>query len=143
MLEADYRLYYWPEIQGRGEFVRLVLEDAGASYVDVAGCRARKGWDGCLVAVLRRADIGLLFRPPILQHGDLYISQTAAICGYLGERHGLLPDGVGRWRTQQLQLTIADFVVEFTTPINRSRSLYYEDQKEEALRRWRRFERSG
>ena len=31
-----YQLYYWPEIQGRGEFVRLALEEAGADYVDVA-----------------------------------------------------------------------------------------------------------
>ena len=138
MPEADYRLYYWPEIQGRGEFVRLVLEDAGASYVDVARLSSEEGGGtDALVAVLRRADIGApAFAPPILQHGDLYISQTAAICGYLGERHGLLPDGAGRWRTQQLQLTIADFVVEIHDthhPI--AGSLYYEDQKEEALRR--------
>ena len=32
-----YDLYYWPTIQGRGEFVRLALEEAGAGYVDV--CR--------------------------------------------------------------------------------------------------------
>src|SRR5882762_350628 len=31
-----YELYYWPEIQGRGEFVRLALEEGGADYVDVA-----------------------------------------------------------------------------------------------------------
>ena len=31
-----YQLYYWPSIQGRGEFVRLALEEAGADYVDVA-----------------------------------------------------------------------------------------------------------
>ena len=31
-----YELYYWPDIQGRGEFVRLALEEAGADYVDVA-----------------------------------------------------------------------------------------------------------
>ena len=36
-----YELYYWPGIQGRGEFVRLALEEAGADYVDVA--RSRKG----------------------------------------------------------------------------------------------------
>jgi len=37
-----YELYYWPTIQGRGEFVRLALEEAGADYVDVA----RKGKAG-------------------------------------------------------------------------------------------------
>jgi len=31
-----YELYYWAGIQGRGEFVRLALEEAGAEYVDVA-----------------------------------------------------------------------------------------------------------
>lgn len=31
-----YQLYYWPMIQGRGEYVRLALEDAGAGYTDVA-----------------------------------------------------------------------------------------------------------
>ena len=31
-----YELHYWPRIQGRGEFVRLALEQAGAEYVDVA-----------------------------------------------------------------------------------------------------------
>ena len=36
-----YELYYWPSIQGRGEFVRLALEEAGANYVDIA--RGDKG----------------------------------------------------------------------------------------------------
>jgi hypothetical protein len=27
-----YRLFYWPEIQGRGEFVRLALEEAGKPW---------------------------------------------------------------------------------------------------------------
>jgi hypothetical protein len=31
-----YELYYWPGIQGRGEFVRLALEEAGADYQDMA-----------------------------------------------------------------------------------------------------------
>jgi glutathione S-transferase len=26
-------LYYWPSIQGRGEFIRLALEDAGARHL--------------------------------------------------------------------------------------------------------------
>jgi glutathione S-transferase len=28
-----YELYYWPGIQGRGEFIRLALEEAGAPYL--------------------------------------------------------------------------------------------------------------
>jgi hypothetical protein len=31
-----YELYYWPTIQGRGEYIRLTLEEAGVDYVDVA-----------------------------------------------------------------------------------------------------------
>src|SRR5207237_9516094 len=36
MTDPVYELYYWPSIQGRGEFIRLALEEAGAPYVDVA-----------------------------------------------------------------------------------------------------------
>ena len=30
-----YEVYYWPSNQGRGEFVRLALEEAAAEYIDV------------------------------------------------------------------------------------------------------------
>ena len=138
MADAEYRLYYWPDIQGRGEFVRLVLEDAGASYVDVARLPEDEGGGvPALMACLDRDDVGTPnLAPPILQQGDLYISQTAAICAYLGERHGLAPDGDARWQALHLQLTIADFVVEIHDthhPI--AGSLYYEEQEAEAQRR--------
>ena len=138
MADAVYRLYYWPGIQGRGEFVRLVLEDAGAPYVDVARLPDDKdGGMRALFEFLERHDFGTpTFAPPILQYGDLYISQTATICAYLGERHGLAPHGEMRWQAQHLQLTLADFVVEIHDthhPI--AGSLYYDDQKEEAQRR--------
>lgn len=138
MADAEYRLYYWPDIQGRGEFVRLVLEDAGAPYVDVARLPDDEGGGvPALMACLARDEVGTPnFAPPILQQGDLYISQTAAICAYLGERHGLAPDGDARWQALHLQLTLADFVVEIHDthhPI--AGSLYYEDQKPEAQRR--------
>lgn len=138
MTDPEYRLYYWPEIQGRGEFVRLLLEDAGVAYVDVA--RLPDGVGGgvpALMTVLGRDDIGTpILAPPVLQHGELYISQTATICTYLGERHGLAPEGEAGWRAQHLQLTLADFVVEIHDthhPIAGSR--YYEDQTAEARRR--------
>ena len=90
-----------------------------------------------LTEFLERDDIGTpTFAPPILQHGDLYVSQTATICTYLGERHGLAPDGDARWQAQHLQLTLADFVVEIHDthhPI--AGSLYYDDQKAEAQQR--------
>jgi glutathione S-transferase len=138
MADAEYRLYYWPSIQGRGEFVRLVLEDAGAAYVDVARRPEEEGGGvPALMAVLDRGDIGTPpLAPPVLQHGELFLGQTAAICAYLGERHGLAPEGDARWQALQLQLTLADFVVEaHDTHHPIAGSLYYEDQKAEAARR--------
>ena len=133
-----YRLFYWPEIQGRGEFVRLALEDAGADYVDVA----RKSGKGFGVAALMRflSGRGLPhppFAPPFLQSGRLVIGQTANILLFLGGRHGLAPrDEGGRLWVHELQLTIADFVVEIhDTHHPVASGLYYEDQKKEARRR--------
>jgi glutathione S-transferase len=142
-MSADYQLYYWPGIQGRGEFVRLVLEDAGAGYVDVARMpESSGGGAGAIIALLRRRDIAIPpFAPPILQHGDLYIGQTATICRYLGLRHGLTPaNEADRWRAEALQLTIADLVDE-THDVHHpiAGSLYYEEQADEALRRSRAF----
>lgn len=138
MTDTEYRLYYWPEIQGRGEFVRLVLEDVGAAYVDVARLpESDGGGTRALARLLDTDDVGTpAFAPPILQHGELYVSQTAIICSYLGERHGLAPEGDARWKAQHLQVTLADLVTEIHDthhPI--SSSLYYGDQKVEAQRR--------
>jgi glutathione S-transferase len=125
---SEYSLYYWPSIQGRGEFVRLVLEEAGASYVDVA--RQPSGMD----QMMRIVKSSPCFAPPILAHGDLLISQTATICRYLGERHNLVPaDAGGRFRVDQHQLTIADFVQEaHDTHHPLDPMEYYEKQKEPA-----------
>src|SRR4051794_39315161 len=130
-----YELYYWPEIQGRGEFVRLALEEAGADYVDVA--RRKGGTD----KMLRLMDSPRVkepsFAPPFLKAGKLMIGQTANILLFLGPRHGLAPKSErGRLWTHQLQLTLADFLVEVHDthhPIGVG--LYYEDQKDEAKRR--------
>jgi glutathione S-transferase len=130
-----YEFYYWPTIQGRGEFVRLALEEAGAEYVDVA--RQRGG-----VAAMQRVMEGAgnttpPFAPPFLKDGDLLIAQTANILLYLGRRHGLAPrDEAGRLWAHQLQLTIADIVDEaHDTHHPMASSLYYEDQQHEARRR--------
>lgn len=132
-------LYYWPSIQGRGEFVRLALEDAGAPYRDVAREPTEKGGG---VAALRRflsaAAPGMIpWAPPFVKDGDLVVAQTALILHHLGPRLGLAPDDeAGRLRAQQIMLTLADFVVEIHDvhhPI--AVSLYYEDQRTEALRR--------
>lgn len=137
--DTSYRLYYWPGIQGRGEFVRLVLEGAGASYVDVARLpEGEGGGAAAIVDVLQRNDIGTpTYAPPILQEGKLFIAQTATICRYVAERHGLAPEAADdRLRADALQLTIADFVDEIHDthhPI--AGALYYEEQKPEAARR--------
>jgi glutathione S-transferase len=130
-----YELYYWPEIQGRGEFVRLALEEAGASYADVA---RGKGGTGAMVKLME-SERGKQrpFAPPFLKAGRFLISQTANILLFLGARHGLAPrEEAGRLWVHQLQLTIADFVAEaHDTHHPIASGLYYEDQKKEAKRR--------
>jgi glutathione S-transferase len=128
-----YELYYWSEIQGRGEYIRLALEEASAEYVDVA----RKRGDGPILALLeRKREKNPPFAPPFLKAGRLLIAQTANILFYLGARHRLAPkDEAGRLWAHQLQLTIADFVEEVHNthhPIGSA--LYYEDQRKEANR---------
>ncbi len=133
-----YGLFYWPEIQGRGEFVRLALEEAGAEYVDVAR-RSGKGFG--VAALMRflngRGVVHPPFAPPFLQSGRLVVGQTANILLYLGGRHGLAPrEEGGRLWVHELQLTIADFVVEIhDTHHPVASGLYYQDQKKEARRR--------
>jgi glutathione S-transferase len=137
-----YELYYWPEIQGRGEFVRLALEDAGAEYVDVA---RRRGGTSAMLKLLDDEKVKTpSFAPPFLKAGKLLIGQTANILLFLGSRHGLAPAAeAGRLWTHQLQLTIADFVLEIHDthhPI--ASSLYYEDQRKEARLRTQDFLKS-
>jgi glutathione S-transferase len=133
-----YELYYWPSIPGRGEFIRLPLEDAGADYIDV-GCETGAGMGVPAIARwLNDRRLGQpIFAPPFLKAGRLVIAQTANILLYLGPRLGLVPKSESaRLWANQLQLTIADFVDEthdMHHPI--TGSLYYEDQKAEALRR--------
>jgi glutathione S-transferase len=133
-----YEVYYWPTIQGRGEFVRLALEEAGARYRDIA----RESGRGAGVPALMRFLEGRHgerppFAPPFLKAGRLVIGQTANILQFLGPRHGLAPDNEGgRLWAHQLQLTMADFLVEIHDthhPI--SGNLYFKDQKKEARRR--------
>src|SRR3981189_2035478 len=105
-----YQLYYWPGIQGRGEYVRLALEDAGADYSDVA--RSGSGMGG-MVNMMEPRRGTPPFAPPFLKAGRLVIGQTANILLYLGSRHGLAPKAeAGKLWVNQLQLTITDFVVE-------------------------------
>ena len=108
-----YELYYWPTIQGRGEFVRLALEEAGADYVDVARRPGKRGVPAMMKIMDDKRSKRPPFAPPFLKAGKLVIAQTANILLYLGPRLGLAPrDEAGRLWAHQLQLTISDLVVE-------------------------------
>jgi glutathione S-transferase len=129
-----YQLFYWPTIQGRGEFVRLALEAAGAPYEDVA----RDQGEGVLARPLPNSELLTpSFAPPFLRAGKMLIGQTANILLFLGDQHALAPKSeAGRLWTHQLQLTIADLVAEVHDthhPI--SANAYYEDQKPAARKR--------
>ena len=129
-----YQLYYWPGIQGRGEFVRLALEEAGANYDDVA--RGKSGIEKMMAMMKGAGEKRPPFAPPFLKSGRLVIAQVANILFYLGPRLGLAPKDEGQmlW-LNALQMTVADFVKEIhDTHHPVATGLYYEDQKPEALR---------
>jgi glutathione S-transferase len=121
-----YELHYWPGIQGRGEYVRLALEDAGAEYIEVDSSKSGS-----------EPDFHPSFAPPYLKAGKLVIGQTANILLYLGPRLGLAPKTeAGRLWVHQLQLTLADWLTEaHDTHHPIGSGLYYEEQKREAKRR--------
>jgi len=130
-----YQLYYWDGLQGRGEFVRLALEYAGAAYEDVA--RTEPGMKDMLKILASKTTPHLPFAPPFLKDGDLIIPHVANILFYLGPKLGLAPtDEALRFVANGLQLTITDMVAEVHDthhPI--ATTLYYEDQKPEAKAR--------
>jgi glutathione S-transferase len=133
-----YELYYWPSIQGRGEYVRLALEEAGADYADVA---RQSGGTGAMMKMMEEARGTPPFAPPFLKAGKVVIGQTANILFYLGARHGLAPktEGAKLW-VHQLQLTITDLVLEIhDTHHPLGPSLYYEDQRAPAKKRTEEF----
>jgi glutathione S-transferase len=129
-----YELYYWPQIQGRGEYVRLALEEAGADYIDVA---RRRGGEDKLMRLMQGGRLDHPpYAPPFLKAGKLVIAQVANILLYLGDRHNLAPrNEAGRLWAHQLQLTVTDFVKEIHGthhPI--ASALYYDEQRKEAKR---------
>lgn len=132
----SYRLWYWPGIQGRGEFVRLPLEAAGIEYED---CARDQGAEAMTADMKRHARAP--FAPPYLDIGGQRIAQVATILLYLGDRHALAPSNMAdRYWVHQLQLTIADMVAEVHNihhPVEMM--AYYEDQKAEAARAAKQF----
>jgi len=129
-----YQLFYWPGIQGRGEFVRLALEHAAAPYDDVA--RGKGGMDRMLAMMKGGRDKRPPFAPPFLKAGSRVIAQSANILFYLGPRLKLAPRAeADRLWLHQLQLTVTDFVKEIhDTHHPLGGELYYEDAKPEAKR---------
>lgn len=130
-----YELFYWPSIQGRGEYVRLALEEAGADYVDVA--REPGGMERMQELMEGEEIARPPFAPLFLRAGRQVIAQTANILHFLGPRLGLAPESeAARLWIHQLQLTVEDLVVDIhDTHHPVASSLYYEDQKPEARRR--------
>jgi glutathione S-transferase len=132
-----YELYYWPTIQGRGEFVRLAFEAAGADYVDVARRRGRGMGVPAMMKLMQGDTAHPAFAPPFVRDRGELIAHTANILDWLGPRLKLAPAAADarRW-THQLQLSVTDFLVEVHDvhhPVGSS--LYYEDQKRESRRR--------
>ena len=133
-----YELYYWPGIQGRGEYVRLALEEAGADYVDVARGERRHGRDDEDDGGEKRHAAVRAAVPESRQARDRADRQHPALSR---SRHGLAPKAeAGRLWVHQLQLTITDFVLEVhDTHHPLGPSLYYEDQKAPAKKRTEEF----
>lgn len=136
----SYELFYWDGIQGRGEFVRLALEEAGAAYVNVTREPGR-GTDEMIELIKSGTDPSTPFAPPFLKDGKLIVSHVANMLFYIGPKLGLAPeDEAQRWFANGLQLTITDFVAEVHDthhPIALSK--YFEDQKSEAETRTAEF----
>ena len=134
-----YELFYWDGLQGRGEFVRLALEDAGADYVDIARDAETRGYGtrGMLALMDSKTEPHVPFAPPFLRDGELIVPHVANILMYLGPKLGLAPRDEGlRFVANGLQLTITDMVAEVhDTHHPLSTDLYYEDQKDAAKER--------
>ena len=141
--DVPYNLIYWPGLPGRGEFIRLALEEAGAEYTDTAFTKG--GIDEVLAYVQgKAADDGINpppLAPPILKHGDLVISQTPNILLYLGPLLGLVPDAAedpdALYRINALALTALDGLSNEPHDCHHpvATGLYYEDQKVESKRK--------
>ena len=133
-----YELYYWPTIQGRGEFIRLAFEATDTAYVDVTRLPEAQGGGAVAMMALMNGDAGRPpFAPPFVRIDGELVAHTANILDALGPRLGLAPADAAGWRwAHQLQLTVTDFLVDVHDTHHPVGShLHYEDQKPEARRR--------
>lgn len=133
----SFKLYYWSMLPGRGEFPRLILEDTQTPYEDVTRSPPEQGGTNAAVLKMMRGEHTHhpVLAPPILLHDDFIVSQMPNVCSYIAEQTGLAPADIqGRHRAMQIMLTICDVLVEaHDTHHPLGKSLYYEDQKTEAL----------
>jgi len=135
--EEPWNLYYWPAIPGRGEFVRLLFEEAQVPYVDVGRV---EGWEKVRDFVYGARDGFPVAAPPVIQRGDVILAQSMNICLYLAEKYGLCPQGDQKYMANQLALTLADFVQEVhDTHHPLTVSLPYEQQRDTAISRAKYF----
>ena len=81
-----YRLFYW-EKRGRGEQIRLLLNELGQEYEDVYVPMNEE------FMKLKRQGPGTLYfgSVPMLEDGDFKLAQGPVIMNYLGRKHGLMP----------------------------------------------------
>src|SRR3984893_7292229 len=138
-----YELYYWPGIQGRGEFVRVALQEAGARYIDVPVLPKVKG--GGVPAILKVLEARGIprppFAPPILKASRQFVALTPSILLFLRVSLKLAPtDEGGTLWTHQLQLTLLNLFLEiFHTHHPLGDGYAYEEQKSAARRRTKDF----
>jgi len=99
-----YRLFYWA-LRGRGEQIRLLLNELGEAYEDIHVSKA-----GRFKAMRDEGPGTLSFGSvPMLQDGDFTLVQGPAIMNYLGRKHGIMPTDVrAAARTEAMVLGAED-----------------------------------
>jgi glutathione S-transferase len=103
-MTMTYRLFYWA-LRGRGEQIRLLLNELGQAYEDVHVAKDRE------FLTLRREGPGTLSfgSVPMLQDGDFKLVEGPAIMNYLGRKHGIMPrDLQAAARTEAMVLGAED-----------------------------------
>ncbi|PWN54081.1 hypothetical protein IE53DRAFT_383382 [Violaceomyces palustris] len=153
----SYTLHYWPSIPGRGEYIRLAFEAAGQPFEE------NNKVESLVDHIMTDTVVGHPphFAPPLLEirrkesgrepsggasAERFYLSQTPAILAYLAPKLGLtgLPadevqgteGDLKLAQLNQLTLTALDLSNEaHDTHHPVAVGAYYEEQKDEALRR--------
>ena len=76
---AEITVYYHPGFSGRAQPIAMMAAAAGRPYKYAAP------------AEVTSAEKETLFAPPFAKCGDKILSQTTAICAWLGDELGLAP----------------------------------------------------